>query len=104
MPLAPKRRKRPWRNYSNTGPQQGRRADASFYHTTIWRKTSKAYRQEHPLCEECAKKGKYVPCDVTDHITPISQGGDPFDWENLQALCQKCHNRKSGKERHANNS
>lgn len=35
-----------------------------------------------------------------DHITPINEGGDRYDFNNLQGLCDKCHNKKSGREAH----
>lgn len=33
-----------------------------------------------------------------DHITPISDGGHPFDESNLQTLCQWCHHEKTAEE------
>jgi len=33
-----------------------------------------------------------------DHITPISEGGHPFDESNLQTLCQDCHREKTARE------
>lgn len=30
-----------------------------------------------------------------DHITPVSQGGDRYDWNNLQSLCHAHHERKT---------
>ena len=32
---------------------------------------------------------------TVDHIVPLSQGGAPYDLDNLQTLCLKCHRRKS---------
>lgn len=75
-------------------------ADASFYHTTAWRKCRKAYIQAHPQCAVCYGAKKLQRADVVDHITPIRAGGSELDWSNLQSLCHKCHNRKSAKERH----
>jgi len=108
MPNLPGARKR------NFGPQReaqsGRRFKNPFYQTTIWRNTSREYRKANPLCEQCKKRGKVVPAYCTDHIKPINQRyaydlengkyGDPLNWNNLQALCEKCHAKKSGKERH----
>lgn len=54
----------------------------------------------NPLCVECEAQGISTPVEVTDHITPINQGGDPYAWSNLQSLCDTCHNIKSGKEAH----
>ena len=39
-----------------------------------------------------------LPSEVVDHITPINQGGATLDWNNLQAMNSKCHNKKSGRE------
>lgn len=33
-----------------------------------------------------------------DHITPISEGGHPFDPANLQTLCSQCHQQKTSAE------
>lgn len=33
-----------------------------------------------------------------DHITPISEGGHPFDPGNLQTLCEECHQDKTAQE------
>ena len=33
-----------------------------------------------------------------DHITPISEGGHPFDEQNLQTLCRECHREKTAEE------
>lgn len=33
-----------------------------------------------------------------DHITPLSEGGHPFDPSNLQTLCTDCHKEKTARE------
>jgi len=33
-----------------------------------------------------------------DHITPVADGGHPFDPANLQTLCDRCHERKTAAE------
>lgn len=35
-----------------------------------------------------------------DHIIPHNRGGSFWDTRNHQGLATKCHNRKSGRERH----
>ena len=65
-----------------------------FYLTPRWRKFSKWYRIHHPLCAVCGHTGRLV-----DHVVPVRYGGDPFDEDNVQTLCQRCHNRKTGGER-----
>jgi 5-methylcytosine-specific restriction endonuclease McrA len=49
-------------------------------------------------------KGRYGnPYEVgktleVDHITPVADGGHPFDPSNLQALCEDCHSEKTAQE------
>jgi 5-methylcytosine-specific restriction protein A len=33
-----------------------------------------------------------------DHIVSIANGGDPWDYTNLQALSKRCHSRKTARE------
>lgn len=33
-----------------------------------------------------------------DHITPVADGGHPFDPANLQTLCEDCHGNKTSRE------
>ena len=75
-----------------------------FYNSRAWRKLSRDFRQCNPLCTVCFKKGIVKRAAVVDHIIPIRMGGEPLDWDNLQSLCHKCHNKKSGREAHSNTS
>ncbi|WP_161325612.1 HNH endonuclease [Lactiplantibacillus plantarum] len=34
-----------------------------------------------------------------DHIVPLFAGGKPYDWDNLQSLCDYHHALKSQRER-----
>ena len=43
----------------------------------------------------CSAQGKVVPATQVDHITPIVEGGDWFDADNLQSLCLVCHSQKT---------
>ena len=61
-----------------------------------WRKLRGVYLREHPLCEPCQRAGRVVAATVVDHRTPHK--GDPallYDWDNLEAMCATCHNRKT---------
>lgn len=91
---------RPWDVRKEHGQQEGRTEKTGFYSTQPWLKLRNAYRLEHPFCEECLKGGKYIPMYIVDHKVPIREGGDPLSWDNLQSLCNSCHNKKSGQERH----
>ncbi|MDO6804080.1 HNH endonuclease, partial [Wenyingzhuangia sp. 1_MG-2023] len=72
-----------------------RRADSDqMYKTSRWKKLSVAYRRQHPLCCDCESRGTIRPADLVDHIKPAKKFPELFwDWRNLRALCQECHNR-----------
>lgn len=63
-------------------------------YTHRWDMASRAYLCRHPLCVTCG-----AAATVTDHIIPHK--GDRilfWDMDNWQALCERCHNRKTAKE------
>ncbi|MBA7602416.1 hypothetical protein ES703_09505 [subsurface metagenome] len=63
-----------------------------------WQKVRKMYLRENPLCVECLKKGIITPATVVDHIEPHKGDYEKFwDENNMQSLCEKCHNRKTAK-------
>lgn len=69
-----------------------------FYGSRKWTKTSKAYRQQNPLCADHLVRGLVVKGDLADHTIEVSEliarGLDPYDFEYLQTLCHSCHNKK----------
>lgn len=69
------------------------------YHTYRWTKESKAFRETHPLCAMCLKKGLYVASEVVDHIIPVAICDDFWDQNNWQALCSKCNADKGNKDK-----
>lgn len=69
-----------------------------FYQTPRWKKDSKHHLSVYPLCVICKQQGKITPATVSDHITPINQGGDVWDWKNRQGLCKHHHAVKSALE------
>lgn len=81
-----------------------RRASAeyhSLYASALWQGDLRpAQLLAEPWCRECAKRGLRTPATVVDHIRP--HRGDPAlfaDRGNLQSLCERCHNRKTARER-----
>ena len=61
-----------------------------------WQRTRKKYLEAHPLCVRCLAEGRYVLAEVIDHKEP--HRGDPklfWDEGNWQALCKRCHDRKT---------
>jgi len=70
-------------------------SDNSIYHTRQWRNDRDRHIKANPLCVICLSNGITTASSVSDHIKEISQGGDVWDWDNRQALCTRCHNRKT---------
>ena len=66
-----------------------------FYRSKAWLTTRQAYISSvFGLCERCSAGGK-----VVHHITELDQFNinDPditLNWDNLELLCQDCHNRE----------
>ena len=79
---------------------QDNRASASNRgYDARWRAARASYLQAHPICAECARHGGTEAATVVDHIRP-HKGNDILFWDdsNWQALCARCHNRKTAKE------
>ena len=56
-----------------------------------WEKVRNNYIKRYPLCERCEASGKITPAFLVHHIKPLSEGGDRLNYDNLQALCERCH-------------
>lgn len=88
-------------------PFESIRRDEAFYQGKVWRKLRNYYIKMNPLCVQCAKEGKYIGGSVVDHIKPINpvnaydmqdgKYGHPTRQDNLQTLCTRHHNQKSGR-------
>lgn len=67
-----------------------------FYVSRAWIKIRTAYINEYPLCEVCKKKDKIVLATEIDHKIAIRIDYDlRMEWDNLQALCHRCHSKKT---------
>ena len=66
-----------------------------LYDLRAWRRNSKAYLAAHPLCAACETAGKLTAATQVDHIVPLKRGGNRFDWDGLQGLCDACHATKT---------
>lgn len=62
-----------------------------------WRRVRAQYVSGHPLCEQCAKEGRFTPTEEVHHITPLSAGGT-HEEKNLMSLCSSCHSRITARE------
>lgn len=56
----------------------------------------------HPLCLFCWRKGLTVAATVADHIQSVRDRPDlRLDPDNLQSLCDHCHNSERQREQAA---
>ena len=85
---------------NHKAPDYRTQEETKFYRSNRWRLLSERHRREEPLCRECAKVNKLTVATCVDHIIPIRQGGDPYNEDGLQSLCDACHARKRASERH----
>ena len=71
------------------------------YNTTQWRNLRQIVLQGDPLCKMCEANGYTTLAQMVDHIKPVRLGGEFWNQDNLQPLCNSCHASKSAKERNA---
>jgi 5-methylcytosine-specific restriction endonuclease McrA len=71
-----------------------------FYQSKQWQQMRLYILSVQPLCQECLKEDRLEPSTVVDHITSLTiEWSKRLDVDNLQGLCDRCHNIKSAKER-----
>ena len=71
-----------------------------FYKSLAWRRCRDAYFiAKHGLCERCGGPGKIVHHKV--YLTPqnIDNPAVSLNWDNLELLCQECHNKEHHRDR-----
>lgn len=79
-------------------------ADA-FYSSREWRRCRTAYAKRQIYCERCEKLGLTVPGTEVHHkirLTPdnIKDPSVALNWENLELLCEQCHDEEHRKRRY----
>jgi len=66
-----------------------------FYNSPAWKRTQRAFMtSKNYICERCGLPARIVHHKI--YITP-SNICDPqitLSWDNLEALCQDCHNKE----------
>ena len=67
--------------------------DRSKPYNAEWKRFRLWYLRRHPRCVVCGKAANEI-----DHIEPMTKGGSKFDLDNLQAMCKRCHSRKTRSE------
>lgn len=67
----------------------------SFYKTTAWRHTrEQVLLRDYSTCVRCGLEG-----NIVDHIVPSEDDWeDRLNIDNLETLCQRCHNLKTRRE------
>ena len=87
--LCDKHRAERHRHYTKT------RSDSEhtkIYKTKAWQTARKmALYRDAGWCTRCEE----APAELVDHIIELKDGGKPYDLENLQCLCHKCHAQKT---------
>lgn len=68
------------------------------YNSARWKRLRRRFIKANPLCVKCMEEGHLVEAEIADHINPLRNGGEPFNWENLQPLCRMHHGRKTAQE------
>lgn len=92
-PLADERRAAQLKR-SNQQYNKVRDVSDARYKQEKWRRLSIYYRRLHPLCVQCELEGRVEPSRMVDHIKPSKTHPELFfEWSNLRALCNPCHNR-----------
>lgn len=61
-----------------------------------WKEARLAHLREHPLCEDCLKKGRYVPGQEVHHVIKLKDVPElKYDPSNLMTLCKSCHSKRT---------
>ncbi|WP_057745739.1 HNH endonuclease [Liquorilactobacillus capillatus] len=71
-----------------------------FYHSAAWRRLSRRFLENNPVCVKCYEDGVIRKADVVDHVQEVKDNWSRrLDESNLQALCNVHHNAKTRNER-----
>lgn len=61
-----------------------------------WRTERNRFLKVNPLCVRCKEEGRLVQATVVDHVIPHRVDKKLFwDESNWQALCKRCHDKKT---------
>lgn len=74
-------------------------AGSALYKLAAWRKASRAWLRNNPICVDCDELGLVVLASEVDHVAPHRGDRQKFwDRSNWQSLCKPCHSRKTARE------
>lgn len=93
------------------GGEQLKEFAKTFYASKAWHDCRRAFlMSKNNLCERCSTPDNPVIADIVHHKVYLNRHNinDPnvtLCWDNLEALCQDCHNkehhRKGGEKRYS---
>lgn len=72
----------------------GKKENKWVYNSSRWQRVRALKLRQNPLCEYCFSSFPRLATEV-DHFVAISDGGEPFDLENLKSSCKSCHSQKT---------
>lgn len=77
------------------------RRSAAFYKSVAWQRArEQVMMRDHRLCQECLKTQRITLATEVDHVIPIKVRWDlRLHLDNLQALCHRCHMRKTAEDK-----
>lgn len=73
---------------------------ASRGYDANWIAARNIYIKSHPMCEQCLTKNRYNLARQVHHIIPLSEGGSRLSFDNLMALCERCHQEIHRRDHH----
>jgi 5-methylcytosine-specific restriction protein A len=88
--------------YARQYEKYERAPETRKFYGGAWRAVRKRFLLEHPLCEDCERRGRLTPAREVHHIIPLRSGGTN-EPTNLRALCKPCHSAITIRETTRNN-
>lgn len=79
----------------------------NFYRKKVWRVCRDSYMSHvGGLCERCLSRGLIVPAVIVHHkehltLETYTRPEIALNFDNLEALCQDCHNKEHFKKEEA---
>jgi len=86
------------RKAEDAADRRGRGTASQRGYDARWGKVRALHLGREPLCRMCRAEGRVTPAQMVDHILPLRQGGARLREDNLQSLCNSCHNRKTAED------
>lgn len=72
---------------------------ARFYSSYEWKSLRNSYKAANPLCERCFANGRVTSAKIVHHKIEVREDfSKRLDWENLESICQACHNAEHKKK------